>query len=150
MIRVYPPSEPDVARLAYVKKWLRLNGIDISKIPLDSEIWVEEIGGEQHVFFERFVEHHREYRPGKIGRITFVMNEDDEVETETQQRRLTYPWGHAFSQEQAQQTEEPPLCRCDHRKDQHQDDTGLGGAQCKVCPGDSERSWRHPYTPKEN
>lgn len=41
------------------------------------------------------------------------------------------------------------LCRCGHTRKQHQDNTGLGGAQCRVCPGDEERSWRHPYTPTE-
>lgn len=146
---VYPAGDPSAARVAYVKKWLRLNGINLNKIPLDSEIWVQEIGGEQHVFFERFVEHHREYCPGKPGRVTFVMNEDDEIETETQQRRLTHPWVHTRTRAQAK-GEEHPLCRCGHREDQHQDDTGLGGAQCLACPGDEERSWRHPYTPKEN
>lgn len=41
------------------------------------------------------------------------------------------------------------LCRCGHTRNQHQDNTGLGGAQCRACPGDEERSWRHPYTPTE-
>jgi hypothetical protein len=41
-----------------------------------------------------------------------------------------------------------PLCRCGHHKKQH---SGIGpGQQCEVCPGDDERSWRHPYTPEEN
>lgn len=44
-------------------------------------------------------------------------------------------------------TDDPELpCQCGHSKLQHQDASGLGGAQCKVCPGDQERSWRHPYT----
>ncbi|MBD3004644.1 hypothetical protein [Streptomyces sp. 5-10] len=38
-------------------------------------------------------------------------------------------------------------CNCGHRKIDHQNEGGLGGAQCKVCPGDSERSWRHEFTP---
>lgn len=42
------------------------------------------------------------------------------------------------------------LCRCGHTFKQHQGPEGLGGAQCKVCPGDSERSWRHPFTPQED
>lgn len=42
---------------------------------------------------------------------------------------------------------EESLCVCGHRNDQHQDETGLGGAQCLVCPGDEERAWRHPHTP---
>lgn len=40
-------------------------------------------------------------------------------------------------------------CRCGHTLKQHQGPEGLGGAQCKVCPGDSERSWRHPFTPAD-
>lgn len=140
MIRVHPTDESNVSHLAYVKKWLRLNGINLNKIPLDSEIWVEEIDGEQHVFFESFVEHRREYRPGKPGRVTFVMDENDEMERETQQRRLTCPWAYVFA-ETRPKAAEPPPCRCGHRENQHQDDTG---------PGDGERSWRHPYTPKEN
>ena len=40
----------------------------------------------------------------------------------------------------------PPLCHCGHRKERHQDSSGLGGAQCLACSGDEERSWRHPYT----
>jgi hypothetical protein len=41
-----------------------------------------------------------------------------------------------------------PLCRCGHHKKQH---SGIGpGQQCDVCPGDDERSWRHPYTPEES
>lgn len=39
-------------------------------------------------------------------------------------------------------------CRCGHKKRDHQDASGLGGAQCRVCPGDSERSWRHEFTPE--
>ncbi|MFF4403656.1 hypothetical protein [Streptomyces sp. NPDC001404] len=40
-----------------------------------------------------------------------------------------------------------PLCRCGHSRDKHNTITALGGAQCRSCPGDDERSWRHIYTP---
>lgn len=43
--------------------------------------------------------------------------------------------------------EELELCRCGHTLKQHQGPEGLGGAQCKVCPEDGERMWRHPFTP---
>lgn len=43
--------------------------------------------------------------------------------------------------------EESHPCNCGHTKEHHQGPKGLGGAQCRACPGDSERSWRHPYTP---
>ena len=33
-----------------------------------------------------------------------------------------------------------PPCRCGHDRARHDPD------QCRVCPGDDERSWRHPYT----
>jgi hypothetical protein len=38
-----------------------------------------------------------------------------------------------------------PLCHCGHTERQHQD-VGVGGTQCLICPGDDERSWRHPFT----
>jgi hypothetical protein len=41
------------------------------------------------------------------------------------------------------------LCRCGHKYRDHQGPEALGGAQCRVCPGDSERSWRHAFTPDE-
>lgn len=40
-------------------------------------------------------------------------------------------------------------CNCGHSEEDHQGPEGLGGAQCKRCPGDDERSWKHPYTPEE-
>ena len=33
-----------------------------------------------------------------------------------------------------------PPCRCGHDRARHDPD------QCRDCPGDEERSWRHPYT----
>jgi len=38
------------------------------------------------------------------------------------------------------------ICNCGHPRRDHQGDEDLGRAQCKVCPGDDERSWRHPFT----
>ena len=35
-----------------------------------------------------------------------------------------------------------PPCRCGHDRAQHDPD------QCRVCPGDEERTWKHPYTPE--
>lgn len=35
---------------------------------------------------------------------------------------------------------EPP-CRCGRTEVWHDDD------QCRICPGDEERTWKHPYTP---
>jgi hypothetical protein len=37
-------------------------------------------------------------------------------------------------------------CQCGHVRSVHQGAAGLGGAQCLMCPGDSERSWRHLFT----
>jgi hypothetical protein len=33
-----------------------------------------------------------------------------------------------------------PPCRCGHDRARH------GPDQCRDCPGDEERSWKHPYT----
>lgn len=49
--------------------------------------------------------------------------------------------------------EEPsaePLCRCGHRMDQHGDehDDSWAPQSCRACPGDEERSWKHPFTPE--
>lgn len=41
------------------------------------------------------------------------------------------------------------MCRCGHKQRDHQGPEALGGAQCKVCPGDSERSWRHSFIPED-
>lgn len=40
--------------------------------------------------------------------------------------------------------------RCGHGKDQHLGENSGWEPQCKVCPGDDERSWRHPYTPDDS
>ena len=40
-------------------------------------------------------------------------------------------------------------CRCGHMKKQHQGPEGLGGEQCRACPEDGERMWRHPFTPND-
>jgi hypothetical protein len=32
-------------------------------------------------------------------------------------------------------------CNCGHDRAQHDN------SQCRVCPGDSENTWQHPYTP---
>ncbi|GKQ35154.1 hypothetical protein [Streptomyces sp. A012304] len=40
------------------------------------------------------------------------------------------------------------LCRCGHGRDRHAPDV-YGTGTCADCPGDEERSWRHPYTPTE-
>lgn len=47
------------------------------------------------------------------------------------------------------ETNPTPPCVCGHPKSNHQTKSGLGGEQCLVCPGDEERSWRHPYTPEK-
>lgn len=36
-------------------------------------------------------------------------------------------------------------CNCGCPRSAHQDEQGLGGAQCRVCPEDGERSWRHAF-----
>lgn len=38
------------------------------------------------------------------------------------------------------------LCRCGHGRDRHAPDV-YGTGTCADCPGDEERSWRHPFTP---
>ncbi|MEV8474875.1 hypothetical protein [Streptomyces sp. NPDC051173] len=43
-----------------------------------------------------------------------------------------------------------PLCLCGHRHDQHNSPTALGGVQCRACPVDDARSWRHLYTPDDH
>jgi hypothetical protein len=42
-------------------------------------------------------------------------------------------------------------CRCGHPRNRHTPRPGdtWTGAQCDDCPGDEERSWRHPYTPAD-
>lgn len=40
------------------------------------------------------------------------------------------------------------ICHCGHQRKVRQDATGLGGAQCRNYPGDSERSWRHEFSMK--
>ncbi|WP_367134498.1 MULTISPECIES: hypothetical protein [Streptomyces] len=40
-----------------------------------------------------------------------------------------------------------PLCLCGHRRDRHNSPAATGGAQCRACPADDERTWRHLYTP---
>lgn len=44
-----------------------------------------------------------------------------------------------------------PRCRCGHPRNRHTPRPGdtWTGAQCDDCPGDEERSWRHPYTPAD-
>lgn len=37
------------------------------------------------------------------------------------------------------------LCQCGHPRKRHLEPPG---AQCVACPGDSERSWRHEFTPE--
>ncbi|MFE3326822.1 hypothetical protein [Streptomyces sp. NPDC059176] len=44
------------------------------------------------------------------------------------------------------QPETEALCRCGHGKERHAPDV-YGAGTCGDCPGDDERSWRHPYTP---
>lgn len=39
-----------------------------------------------------------------------------------------------------------PLCRCGHGKAYH--DAKYNDPQCRLCPEDGERVWRHPYTPE--
>ncbi|MFE4857284.1 hypothetical protein [Streptomyces sp. NPDC056670] len=39
-----------------------------------------------------------------------------------------------------------PLCWCGHVRQRHVDPPGT--PVCMDCPGDDERSWRHPYTPE--
>ncbi|GAA2107953.1 hypothetical protein [Streptomyces synnematoformans] len=38
-----------------------------------------------------------------------------------------------------------PLCRCGHGKAYH--DAKYSDPQCRLCPEDGERMWRHPYIP---
>lgn len=52
---------------------------------------------------------------------------------------------HAFDGSEPQPDDK---CVCMHRRDSHQDHLGTGGAQCTVCPGDEERSWRHEFVMK--
>lgn len=41
--------------------------------------------------------------------------------------------------------QQAPLCRCGHGKADH--DAKYSDPQCRLCPEDGERSWRHAYTP---
>lgn len=38
-----------------------------------------------------------------------------------------------------------PACICGHTESQHDGPAAFGGAQCRYCPGDDERSWRHAF-----
>jgi hypothetical protein len=40
-----------------------------------------------------------------------------------------------------------PVCRCGHALHSHE--IGLADPNCRACPGDEERSWRHAFTPAE-
>ncbi|MFI5649986.1 hypothetical protein ACIA71_02035 [Streptomyces anulatus] len=39
------------------------------------------------------------------------------------------------------------LCRCGHGAAYH--DAKYSDPQCRLCPEDGERMWRHPFTPAE-
>lgn len=41
-----------------------------------------------------------------------------------------------------------PKCICGHPERMHIPTDKVFGPQCKVCPEDGERAWRHPYTPE--
>lgn len=46
-----------------------------------------------------------------------------------------------FTEPTAMEATVPP-CRCGHDRARHDPD------QCRDCPGDEERTWRHPYSPE--
>lgn len=69
------------------------------------------------------------------------------------------PYGHAdlagvirqvSEAERAASAQPEAPCRCGHRKDQHGDerDGSWAPQSCNACPGDEERSWKHPFTPE--
>ncbi|MFE0039372.1 hypothetical protein [Streptomyces sp. NPDC059015] len=131
---VYEPGNVSDYLIGYANSEAAAKGAAIAWLQSESDKdparleWVPEPAGDRHdVWFD------------------LIENHDDGIHTGigiTVRRRLASSPSLAAGDKQP---ETEALCRCGHGKHRHVDPPGT--PICMDCPGDEERSWRHPYTP---